>query len=129
MSTCSSSHAFKTAPVLLALPLIAAAQTADTIWTNGKIITVDSRFSTVEAMAAGNGRFVAVGTDAEVRKLAGPSTRIIDLHGKTVVPGFEDSHLHGAGGGPGVDLSGARSLADLYAAIRRRVEASKPGDL
>ncbi|HTS75545.1 MAG TPA: amidohydrolase [Bryobacteraceae bacterium] len=110
-------------------PLIVPAQDADAVWLNGKIITVDSRFSTGRAMAIRNGRFLAVGTDAEIRKLAGKSTRVIDLHGKTVVPGFEDSHLHGAGGGPGVDLSQARSLADVYAAIRERVTASQPGDV
>jgi len=115
--------------LLTLLPALAPAQDADTVWRNGKIVTVDSRFSIAEAMAVRNGRFVAVGTNAGIRKYIGSSTRVIDLHGKTVIPGFEDSHLHGAGGGPGVDLSGTRSLADLYAAIRRRVDASKPGDV
>ncbi len=110
-------------------PLIVPAQDADAVWLNGKIITVDSRFSIGQAMAIRNGRFVAVGPDAEIRRLAGKSTRVVDLHGKTVVPGLEDSHLHGAGGGPGVDLSQARSLADVYAAIRERVTASQPGDV
>lgn len=110
-------------------PLIVSAQNADAVWLNGKIITVDSRFSIGEAMAIKNGRFMAVGTDAEIRKLASKSTHVVDLHGKTVVPGFEDSHFHSAGGGPGVDLSQARSLADVYAAIRERVTASQPGDV
>jgi predicted amidohydrolase YtcJ len=114
---------------LIIASLPALAQDADAIWLNGKIVTVDARFSIAEAMAIRNGRFIAVGTSAEIRKLAGKSTLVTDLHHKTVIPGFEDSHLHGAGGGPGVDLSNSRSLDDLYAAIRRRVEISKPGDV
>ena len=108
---------------------LAPAQDADAVWQNGKIVTVDSHFSIAEAMAIRNGRFLAVGTNVEIRKHAGRSTRVIDLHGKTVIPAFEDSHLHGAGGGAGVDLSNTRSLADLYAAIRKRVESSNPGDV
>ena len=95
------------------------------VWRNGKIVTVDSHFSIAEAMAVRNGRFLAVGANSEIRKYTGHATRVVDLHGKTVFPGFEDCHLHGAGGGSGVDLSSARSLADLYAAIRRRVERSR----
>ena len=111
------------------VPLLAVAQDADSVWVNGKIVTVDASFSIAQAMAARDGRFVAVGTNAEIRKWTGKATRVTDLHGKTVIPGFEDSHLHGAGGGAGVDLSNTRSLADLYVAIRRRVESSKPGDV
>jgi predicted amidohydrolase YtcJ len=107
----------------------AAAQTPDAIYLNGKIVTVDPSFSIAEAMAVGGGRFIAVGKNTRMRGLAGPSTRLIDLHGKTVVPGFEDSHLHSAGGGPGIDLSNARSFAGILAAIRERVQGSKPGEV
>src|SRR5215472_3181581 len=110
-------------------PATAPAQDADVVWRHGKIVTADSHFSIAEAMAVRNGRFLAVGANSEIRKYTGNATRVVDLHGKTVIPGFEDSHLHGAGGGPGVDLSTARSLADLYAAIRRRVERSPAGEL
>jgi len=106
-------------------PATAPAQDADVVWRNGRIVTVDSHFSIAEAMAVRNGRFLAVGANSEIRKYTGHATRVVDLHGQTVFPGFEDCHLHGAGGGPGVDLSSARSLADLYAAIRRRVERSR----
>jgi predicted amidohydrolase YtcJ len=128
-SSSSVSHLLAVLVSLAAFPAMAAAQDADTVWLNGKIVTVDARFSKAEALAVRNGRFMAVGTGAEMRKLAGGSTRVIDLHGKMVIPAFEDSHFHGAGGGPGVDLSNARSLADLYAALRQRVESSKPGDV
>jgi len=99
----------------------------DAIYLNGKIVTVDARFSIAQAFAVTGERFTAVGSSAEIRKLAGPSTRVVDLHGRTVVPGLEDSHLHGAGGGPGVDLSNARSIADVLAAIRERVNGSAAG--
>lgn len=114
---------------LVAFLATLAAQTPDTVYLNGKIVTVDPRFSIAEAFAIRQGRFTAVGTSSQIQKLAGPSTRVIDLHGKTVVPGFEDSHLHSAGGGPGIDLSNARSLADILAAIAERVSRSKPRDV
>src|SRR2546422_6241049 len=101
----------------------------DTILVNGHVVTVDARFSIAQAVAIGGGRFTAVGTDAAIRKLAGPSTTTIDLHGQTVIPGLADDHLHDAGGGPGVDLSRARSLADVLAAIKARVEQRRPGDV
>src|ERR1700730_8067349 len=114
---------------LVAFTTRAAAQNPDAVYLNGKIVTVDSRFSTAAALAISNDRFTAVGTSSEIRKLVSPSTRVIDLHGKTVVPGFEDSHLHSASGGPGVDISNARSFADIFAAIRERLRSSKPGDV
>ena len=101
---------------------------SDAIYINGKIVTVDSSFSITEAMAVTGGKFEAVGKNADIRKLAGPSTRVIDLRGKTVVPGLEDSHLHNAGGGPGVDLSQARRLADVLAAIAQRIQSAAPGE-
>jgi predicted amidohydrolase YtcJ len=101
----------------------------DTIYVNGKIVTVDANFSIAQAFAVTGDRFTAVGTAAEIRKQAGPGTRIVDLHGRTVIPGLEDSHLHGAGGGPGVDLSNARTIADVLAAIRERVSAVGPGNI
>src|SRR5262245_20751533 len=85
----------------------------DLIIVNAKIYTVDSRFSTAEGVAITDGKFTAVGKTAQIRKLSGPSTRILDAGGKTIVPGFQDNHLHNAGGGPGVDLFNARTLDDV----------------
>jgi hypothetical protein len=102
---------------------------ADTILVNGHIVTVDARFSIAQAVAITNGRFTAVGSDADIRRLAGPQTTVIDLKGQTVTPGLADDHLHDAGGGPGVDLSRARSIADVVAAVAARVKSSKPGDV
>src|SRR6266705_860812 len=101
----------------------------DLILYNGKIVTVDSAFSIAQALAIRGDRFVAVGADDAVRRTAGPATRVIDLRGRTAIPGLMDGHLHNAGGGPGVDLAGVRSMAELLAAVEARVKVSKPGDL
>ena len=85
----------------------------DTILHGGKIVTVATP-QTAEAVAIAGGRFVAVGRSADVLKLRRPGTKVIDLEGRTVIPGLSDNHLHGPGGGPGVDLSKTRSLAELY---------------
>jgi predicted amidohydrolase YtcJ len=66
----------------------------DTILTNGKIITVDDRFSIAQAVAIRGDRFVAVGTNQDIARLAGPNTRRIDLGGKAVIPGLIDAHAH-----------------------------------
>ena len=106
-----------------------SAEAPDVILYGGKIVTVDGNFSIAQAVAIRGARFVAVGTDADVRRLAQPSTRQIDLHGRTVIPGLMDGHLHNAGGGPGVDLSHVRSIGELLAAVEQRAKASKPGEL
>src|SRR5262245_30740873 len=86
--------------VLLAIPFAAAQQTApDLILTNGKIITVDERFTIAQAVAIKGERVMAVGTTAEISRLAGPSTRRIDLGGKAVTPGLIDNHAHFMRGG------------------------------
>jgi predicted amidohydrolase YtcJ len=71
----------------------------DTIFVNGKIWTVDRAHPEAEALAVANGRIVAVGRNDDVKKLAGSTTKTIDLGGRRVVPGFYDSHVHLLGGG------------------------------
>jgi len=113
-----------------AVPVLLAAQAQpETILFNGKIITVDAKFSYAQAIAISGGKILAVGSNDEIRKLAGAGTRQLDLHGKTVIPGLMDNHLHGAGGGPGVDLSRVETLHELLEAIQARVLAANPGDL
>lgn len=63
----------------------------------GKIVTVDPDFQIVSAMAIRDDRVVAIGTDAEILKLAGPQSEQINLEGRTVLPGLIDSHVHAAG--------------------------------
>lgn len=105
--------------------LPAHAQVAETILINGKILTVDRQFSTREAIAVRDGKIAAVGTTAEIRKQAGPQTRVIDLQGRTVVPGLIDSHIHAIRAGQTfgfeVNWVGAPSIAE---AMNRIHEAS-----
>jgi predicted amidohydrolase YtcJ len=81
---------------IVGLSFVLHAQQAppDTILTNGKIITVDDTFSIAQAVAVRDSRIVAVGTNQEITRLAGPNTRRIDLRGRSVVPGFIDNHAH-----------------------------------
>jgi hypothetical protein len=77
-----------------ALPLNAQQAAPDLILSNGKIITVDERFTIAQAVAIRGERIVAVGTNQDVARLAGPSTKRIDLRGKSVIPGLIDNHMH-----------------------------------
>ncbi len=72
----------------------AAQNDAVTVFTNGNVLTVDDDFSEAAAIAVRGNRILAVGTDGEVRSVAGPDATIIDLQGKTVLPGFIDAHAH-----------------------------------
>ncbi len=81
--------------------LVSAQQpAADLILTNGKIITVDDKFSIAQAVAVRGDRIVAVGTNEEVNQLAGPDTRRIDLEGKSVTPGIRSRAKNWTGSRP-----------------------------
>ena len=119
---------------LLAIPLLvvaASAQPADTLLVNGKILTVDRAFSTREAMAIRDGRIVALGGNPEIRRLAGPQTRVIDLEGRAVVPGLIDSHLHAIRAALSfsteVNWIGATTLTEAVARIHEAAQTKKPG--
>lgn len=71
-----------------------AARTADIVLTGGNVLTVDDSFAQASAVAIADGRFIAVGSDAEIIELVGPDTRALDLGGRTVIPGLIDNHLH-----------------------------------
>ncbi|HWQ55667.1 MAG TPA: amidohydrolase [Bryobacteraceae bacterium] len=75
-------------------PVLLAQAPADAVYFNGKIVTMSKAPAVAEAVAIREGKFVAVGSTAEVRKLAGPKTRQVDLKGRTVLPGLNDSHTH-----------------------------------
>jgi predicted amidohydrolase YtcJ len=119
---------------LLALVLfapVARAQAPDTVLVNGKIITVDAQASTREGLAIRDGRIVALGTSAQMRKLAGPQSRVIDLQGRTVIPGLIDSHLHAIRAAETfateVNWIGAASLTEALGRITAASHAMKPG--
>jgi predicted amidohydrolase YtcJ len=129
--------------VLLAVPMTlsfmcstanATDQLADVALINGKVITVDKIFSIKEAIAIKGDTIRAVGTNAQIAGYIGENTRIIDLEGKTVLPGFNDSHAHPAEqyvmqppltlalGDPSIT-----SIADIQAAVAARVAQVAPG--
>ena len=122
------------------LPLFVHAQTrewspfADTILTNAHIATVDQNFTTAQALAVKDGRIVAVGSNADVVPHRGPKTKVVDLTGKTVMPGLQDSHIHflplGEEMTREVELSYAKSSAEIVRAIAdlRRAVRPKEGD-
>src|SRR5262245_54974114 len=73
---------------------IRTATIPDEVFYNGKVVTVDAAFSVQQAFAVRREEILAVGSSAEVRKLAGSSTRLTDLKGRTVIPGLMDNHNH-----------------------------------
>jgi predicted amidohydrolase YtcJ len=108
-----------------------AAEPADLVLRNAVVHTMDAKRPRAEAVAIRGRRIVAVGTGAEVEGLVGPRTRVLDLAGRTVVPGFDDSHAHLLGIGFArldVDLVGARSYAEVVARVAAAVRTRKPGE-
>lgn len=75
------------------------ARTADLVLRNGRIYTVDATRSWAEAIGISNGRIVYVGTDADAEAVIGPSTQVVDLDGRMLLPGFQDIHIHPISGG------------------------------
>jgi predicted amidohydrolase YtcJ len=82
-----------------------------------------------EAFAVSGGKFVAVGSNADMASYRARGAAVVDLRGRFVSPGLTDAHLHGEGGGANVDLSKVRTMAELLAAVRARVEATPAGGL
>ena len=122
-------------PLVLALALLAqvsVAQAPDTVFVNGKVLTVDEDFSVVEAVAVTGNQISAVGTTAELGALAGAGTRVIDLEGKTLIPGLIDNHNHLIFNSPtwpnGVRLGRVRTRAEALERIAAKAEEIGPGN-
>src|SRR3984957_2700396 len=118
--------------VCLALSAPAAsAQTADMVLFNGKILTVDKDFSIREALAIGHGEVLASGTSVAMKKLAGDKTKLIDLGGRTVIPGLTDGHIHGLRAaltfGTEVNWIGVPTLKVALARIHQAARSQEPG--
>ena len=97
---------------------------------NGKTLTQDPGFPQATAIAIRDGRFLALGDDTEIRALAGPNTRLIDLGGRLVLPGLTDAHFHyydWALGLRRLALAEATSLADLRERLAQRASETPPG--
>ncbi len=117
--------------LLLSVAIPAAGQKADLILVNGKIYTVDDQLPQAEALAVAGDRILAVGTRAEVEKYRGPATTVVDLQGKTVLPGLTDAHYHFMGVGRlsfTLNLDGTTSLDDFLARVKKEVQRHKAGE-
>lgn len=103
----------------------------DIILTNAKVITVDDQFSIAQAVAVRGDRIVAVGSNADINRLAGPSTRRIDVRGRTIMPGFIDNHAHfqeeGAYWTLELRFDGVTSRKQAWELLRAKAQASGPG--
>ena len=115
----------------LPAPVAAGTGLADLILTNGKIITVDAAFTVAQALAIAGDRILAVGSDAAMARVSGPTTRVVDLKGKAVIPGITDGHAH-------MDrealrsvfpaLGRVRSVRDIQDRIAELARAKQPGE-
>src|SRR2546421_23044 len=108
-----------------------AAPPADIVFKNGNIYTVNQQTPHAEAIAAKGDRIIFVGSNAAAQKLVGRTTRVVDLHGATVVPGMTDAHHHLEGVGfreMTLNLEGITNLADFLAKVKARVDQAKPGE-
>lgn len=109
---------------------VAPALAVDTILVNGKIVTVDDRFTIVQALAVRNQRVVAAGNSADIRKLADGNTKVIDLKGRTVIPGLIDGHAHWVRAAEHDELrfDGVTARAQAVQMLTTRVRMAKPGE-
>jgi predicted amidohydrolase YtcJ len=119
---------------LLLLSLIAVPakiEPADLVFKNGNIYTANDAQAHAEAVAVKGDRIVFVGSNADAQKYIGGSTRVVDLHGATVLPGMTDAHYHFIGVGQRemtLNLEGITNLEDFLAKVKTRVDQAKPGE-
>ena len=103
----------------------------DVIFVNANIWTGVAAQPHATALAVSKGHITAIGSDAEVKKLVGKTTQVIDLAGKFVMPGFNDAHLHFASGGMTklqVELAGTKSLEEMKSRIAEKAKTAHPGE-
>jgi len=108
---------------------------ADLVISNGKVITVDRDFSIKQAVAVKDGKIAAVGSDDEIKPFIADNTKVLDLKGKPLLPGINESHMHapffGASRPPlSLDLAfpAVQSIPDMVEALRKKVAEAKPGE-
>ena len=129
---------FALAPLYFSLRCAAQFPVPDTLFVHGRILTGAHLSSPdaaktpaqVSAIAVSATKVIAVGSDAEILKLRGPKTQLVDLAGAFVVPGFNDAHTHIASAGQQkltVDLDGTKSLAEMLDRIRAYTASAAPG--
>jgi predicted amidohydrolase YtcJ len=119
---------FFAAMSLAATPVFAQ---ADKILVNGKIVTVDKEFSTKDAIAIAGDKILATGTNDAMRKLASPGATIVDLGGRTVIPGLTDAHLHGVRAALTyaieVNWIGVTSIEEALSRLKAAAQQAGPG--
>jgi hypothetical protein len=123
-----SAQAQGTAPRVPAAPLV---RPADTILKNGRVVTVDAAFTIAQSIAIAGDRIAAVGPDDAMAAHAGPATRVVDLKGKTVVPGLIDGHAHmdrEALRSVFPSLGRVRSIRDIQDRIAELARGKQPGE-
>src|ERR1043166_5940502 len=104
---------------------------ADIVFRNGNVYTANDKAPRAQAIAVKGDRIVFVGSNEAAQKFVGANTRVVDLKGNTVLPGFTDSHQHLSGVGQRemtLNLEGTSSLDDLLAKLKARVDQAKPGE-
>src|SRR5712692_1956212 len=104
---------------------------ADLVFINGNIYTANEKQPRAEAVAVKGDHIVFVGSNAAVKKYEGTKTRVVDLHGATMVPGMTDSHYHFIGVGQremNLNLEGITNLEDFLAKVKLRLDQAKPGE-
>lgn len=98
---------------------------------NGNIVTVDPKFAIAEAVAIRNGKFLAVGSNTDIKVVASEETKLVDLKGKTVVPGIIDTHAHISDiveNLLGVLISHVKTITDVLGVVKRAVEEKKSSE-
>jgi predicted amidohydrolase YtcJ len=104
---------------------------ADLVFINGNVYTANEKQPHAEAVAVKGDRIVFVGANAAAKKYQGAKTRVVDLHGATVLPGMTDAHYHFIGVGQremNLNLEGITNLEDFLAKVKARVDQAKPGE-
>src|SRR5712671_417813 len=120
--------------LLLSVAFVPSAPTpasADVVFINGNVYTANEKQPRAEAVAAKGDRIVFVGSNAAAKNYEGPTTRIVDLHGATALPGMTDAHHHLEGVGfreMTLNLEGITNLQDFLAKVKTKVDQAKPGE-
>src|SRR5688500_1847605 len=118
--------------LIVFMPALQGVQSAaDIVFKNGNVYTANDKSPKAQAVAVEKDKIVFVGTNAAAQRYVGANTRVVDLSGNTVLPGFTDSHQHLSGVGlreMTLNLEGTTSLEDLLAKVKARVDQAKPGE-
>jgi predicted amidohydrolase YtcJ len=107
-----------------------SAKSPDLVLHNGRFTTLNRADPTASAVAIKDGKFMAVGDNADIMSLAGTATKVIDLKGRSVLPGLIDNHTHVVRGGLNFNMElrwdGVRTLADAMNMLKRQVAVTPP---